>query len=176
MLYEAGTMKRHARNQLAKSQRIPERHGGIIVLTAVLMIVMLGMMAFAIDMGFIVNARTEAQRAVDAGAYAGAALLPQGTAASEAEALALVGQNPVSGAAAGAHSTTIEFGHWDEATRTFAISADKPSAIRVLSDFDDRPMFFGRLFGRNMFGTAAEAIATYQPRDIVVVLDGSRDS
>ena len=167
-------MKRHKFNELTSNHHHkPERRGAIILLTAFLLIVMLALCAFAIDLGFVVNARTEAQRAVDAGAYAGAALLPQGTDASEAEALALVGQNYVSGADAGAHTTTVEFGHWDESTRTFSISADKPSAIRVVSNFDDRPMFFGQLFGQNMFGTAAEAIATYQPRDIMVVLDYS---
>src|SRR6188768_3651839 len=46
------------------------RRGNIIVLSAVLMVAMMAMIAFAVDLGYLYNARTEMQRAADASAIA----------------------------------------------------------------------------------------------------------
>lgn len=51
------------------------RRGGVLVLTAGAMAVMLGMAALAIDVGMLYTARSEAQRAAEAGAHAGAVYL-----------------------------------------------------------------------------------------------------
>jgi len=48
------------------------RHGAITVLSALLLIIMLAMAAFAIDFGFILAGRTELQRAADSAALAAA--------------------------------------------------------------------------------------------------------
>ncbi len=50
----------------------PPRRGAILVLSAFMMIVMLAMVAFALDVGIVINARVEAQRAADAAALAAA--------------------------------------------------------------------------------------------------------
>ena len=56
------------------------RRGHIIVLTALFLILMLGMVAFAIDIGHLLMARTELQRAADAAALAAAwQLVGEGT-------------------------------------------------------------------------------------------------
>ena len=52
--------------------RTTSRKGAILVLSALLMVFILGMVAFAVDIGYILCARTEAQRAADSGALAGA--------------------------------------------------------------------------------------------------------
>jgi Flp pilus assembly protein TadG len=55
-----------------QQQRRPQRRGVIAPLTGFLLIVLLGMVAFAVDTGWIVLARTELQAAADAAALAGA--------------------------------------------------------------------------------------------------------
>lgn len=67
----------------------------------------------------------------------------------------------------------IECGDWDEQANTFVLGGEQPSAIRVVVANPQQPLFFGRVLGRETFDTQAEAIATYHPRDIQVVLDFS---
>ena len=63
------------------------RRGNIVVLTTLMLVVLLAMVAFAIDMGYIVHARTELQRTADACALAAAARLPD---LDEARAIAQI--------------------------------------------------------------------------------------
>jgi hypothetical protein len=51
------------------------------------------------------------------------------------------------------------------------LTNELPSAIEVTMRYPNLPLFFGRALGRDSFAVAARAIATYQPRDIMVVLD-----
>ena len=53
------------------SRNIRQRRGNILVLSAVLMIVMMGFIALSVDVGYMNNVKTEMDRAVDAGALAG---------------------------------------------------------------------------------------------------------
>jgi Flp pilus assembly protein TadG len=58
-----------------KRRRRPERHvrrGSILVLSAVLMVFMMALLAFAIDIGYMYTVRTQLQRSADASAIAGA--------------------------------------------------------------------------------------------------------
>ncbi len=55
-----------------KSQHRENRSGNVIVLTAFLMIVLLGFLAFAVDLGYIQIANTQLQRCADSAATAGA--------------------------------------------------------------------------------------------------------
>ena len=48
-----------------------------------------------------------------------------------------------------------------------------PSAISVSMTYPNLPFFFGRVLGRNTFDLQSSAIAMYQPRDIMLVLDFS---
>jgi Mg-chelatase subunit ChlD len=48
-----------------------------------------------------------------------------------------------------------------------------PSAIRVTMTRERAPLFFARLMGYNDFDVTRSAIASYQPRDIMLVLDCS---
>lgn len=52
--------------------RRKDRRGTIVVLTAFLMIFLMAMLAFAIDIGYLVNAQTELQRSADSAAMAAA--------------------------------------------------------------------------------------------------------
>src|SRR5262249_39021659 len=47
-------------------------HGTVMLLTAVVLVAMLGMLALSIDLGFLYSARTQLQNGLDAAALAGA--------------------------------------------------------------------------------------------------------
>lgn len=53
------------------------RRGVIAIIAAILMVVLLAMVAFSVDVGYMSHAKTELQVAVDAGVLAGAGVLPQ---------------------------------------------------------------------------------------------------
>jgi Flp pilus assembly protein TadG len=62
---------------LSRHRRPRPRRGVIVLLAAVLMVVVLGMLAFAVDIGFIANSRAEAQNVADAAALAGVGKLAE---------------------------------------------------------------------------------------------------
>src|SRR5690606_13093392 len=52
-----------------------QRQGNILILAAFLMLIMLGMVAFSVDVGYIATVKTELQAAADSAALAAAANL-----------------------------------------------------------------------------------------------------
>jgi hypothetical protein len=144
-----------------------------VVLAAIFMIVMLAMVAFAIDLGYVANLRTEVQRAADAGAFAAAGRLVDGAAAAEQTARQFVAANLVGGDQVPEAEIEVEFGEWNFATKQLVPSAGPPSAVRVFARQVNQPLFFGHMLGMHKSYAQAEAIATYRPRDIMVVLDYS---
>ena len=177
-------------------QQLPsnERRGTILVLTAVLMVVLLGFVAMTVDVGFIELTRTQLQSAADAGALAGAMELSatddpalvrinaknailQTAALYRADDKASVVIDPVS---------DITFGklNWDGVSQSYKVqwgdgatpySVVKVRAMRTIGGSGDNrlPLFFAPAVGSKKADVGAEAIATFQPRDIVVVLDFS---
>ena len=158
----------HPRRPNAQSRR-----GKIIVLTAFLLVGLLGMIAFAVDVGYIGMIGTELQASVDASALAGAGELVNGTGKARQEAIDYLSLNKVGLQTLKAKDADIEFGMWDTATRTFKVQNNSPNAIRVTATAAGQPMFFGRVFGHTNFSSTRKAIAVYQPRDIAMVLDYS---
>ncbi|REJ70617.1 MAG: VWA domain-containing protein [Planctomycetota bacterium] len=154
-------------------RRRPRRKGAIVVLAALLMVLMVAMLAFSIDSGYIASCRTDIQRSVDAGAFAGAGVLAEGIVVADQAAREYTRYNRVGNSEIENGLIDVEFGQWDDASRSFTPNADEPSAVRVLAREGNQPFFFGRVFGHNTFDISAEAIATYRPRDIMVVLDYS---
>jgi len=158
----------------SRPQAQNERSGVIIVLTAVLLVFLLGVIAFAVDLGFIANTRTELQTAADAAAYAGAGALVNGSAAAVAEAQNFYVMNKVAGAALPVNTSSIEVGLWNDVTRSFGPTNGQPNAVRVTSGVTNKPLFFANVFNIPSFNMNASAVATYLPRDVVLVLDYSR--
>ncbi len=151
-----------------------DRKGAIVVLTAFLLIFIMSLLAFSIDIGYIQNANVELDRAVDAGALAGAGVLVQGEDLAIDAAREFATLNTVAGRPLSLSELSVEVGAWNRETRSFSPSSTLPYAIHLRAARDDvRPMFFGRVLGRDSFSVAAEAVAVYQPRDIVLVLDYS---
>ena len=137
------------------------------------MVGLLAMIAFAVDVGYMATIRTQMQSTADSAAMAGAGALINGTVAAQAEALAYVQLNKVGGQPINAANVTTEFGNWDITTRTFAVTNNKPNAIRISLVNSSQSLFFGKVLGKNSFDTSVKAVATYQPRDVAMVLDYS---
>jgi hypothetical protein len=148
-------------NRLSLSRRnaCARRRGAMVVLAMIVMVVLIGMVAFGVDVGYIVLTRTELQKTVDS------------TAAAQAEGLKYLALNPVGGRTMTASNAKIEFGTWDSTTRKFTVSNVDPMAVRVTGDDKDQPLFFARIFGKQTFNASAEAVTIFQPRDIALVLD-----
>jgi Flp pilus assembly protein TadG len=162
-----------------KSRR---RRGAIVVLTAVLLVLMLGLIAFAVDMGYVLLVRTQLQTAADSASLAGAGAtnLPRGD--MEAVAKQFAGYHQAAGHAIQLSSSDIEYGTWDTATRVFTPSTSVGNAVRVTTRTDaghggETPFFFARVLNFSSMSQSASAVATVNPRDIAFVIDlsGSMD-
>lgn len=154
-----------------------KRRGGTIVLFAVLMVVIVGMAAFAVDIGRMQLVRSQLQSAVDAGAIAGGLHLknnPDDIQGAKTVAESFIAKNKV-GFVVDVPPDTIalETGNWDPNTETFTVSNTSASAIRVHAVQDKEPFFFAGIFGQSSFSIPRHAIASAPgiPLDIVMVLD-----
>lgn len=161
------------------------RRGAITILAAILSIFMLGMVAFSVDVGYVLSVKEELQRTADAAALA--AVWDYGDRMSDGEDYILSEQSARENAQQFATSNTVGnngptldknlsnspsgdmvFGHvndfYNPIMTTGTSSASTPyNAVRVKvrrnEDLNgDVPMFFGRVFGVN--GTDLEAEAT----------------
>lgn len=177
------------------TRRPANRKGAVLVLSAFLMIFLLAVMAFSIDMGYKMNVQTEMQRAVDAAALAGAGVLVEGVDEAETRAVEYLARNPVGEKVVldedeiaekiakfleeHGDDYEIKTGHWDaEAVDpvsgrlgVFTESSVRPSTISVSFTKGGLPFFFAPVLGSDNFEVTAEAIAMYQPREIMLVLD-----
>lgn len=149
------------------------RRGSVLVLCAFLMVFFLGLIAFAVDLGFIASLRTDAQRATDSAAMAAAGALVNGTSAATTTGLNYLALNSIGGKAIASSDATIEFGNWDTTAMTFTVTNNTPNAVRVTVNSGNQPLFFGKVFGRSTTSATAQSIAVYQPRDVSMVLDYS---
>ena len=144
------------------------RRGTVVVLAAVLLVVMVSMVAFAVDLGFITLARTELQGAADAAALAGVAKLPLGSETATTEAATYVSRNIAANSPPVIKTTA---GQWDNKSNSFRSGRTPFDALQVQVDSSNQGLFFGRVLGANSFSAGATATAVVRPRDIVLVLD-----
>ncbi|HEX7447200.1 MAG TPA: pilus assembly protein TadG-related protein [Pirellulales bacterium] len=147
-----------------------ERRGAVVVLTAFLMVALLGLVALVVDLGYLMLAQTQLQEAADSAALAGSAVLAQGPAAARAEAqrfasLNMVGKSPVS--IDPIHDVVL--GHWDNVSHTFVplSGADESLADSIqvtcrLEQSGGSPLFFSRLWGAQTANPTAVSLAQSQ--------------
>ena len=138
-----------------------DRKAKIVILVALLMPVLAGVGAFAVDVGYISYSRNRLQAGADAAALAVADEMSdsnanmQGIAAQYAEA-----NRPTRGQL----QLTAEAGKWDEETASFAVSSlSEANAARVTVTAENCSLFFGPLLGRSYVNPTASAVAT-RPR------------
>lgn len=156
-----------------------QRRGAIAVLAAVFLVVMLAMIAFAVDIGYLGLAKTQLQVAADSSALAAAATNNLSRSEMAAVAQQFASANRVVGRAVQLNASDVEFGTWDAATRKFTSSDSVSNAVKVTVRTDASsggatPLFFGRIFGKTSQEQSASAIAAVNPRDIAFVVDLSR--
>jgi hypothetical protein len=154
----------------------PSRRGNVVVLFALLIVLIIGMLAFSIDVGYIMLIRTQLQSAADSAALAAASQMGESDELVLAEAREFAAYQHVAAEPVELGDDDIQYGNWDSATRSFTQTAEVGNAIRVIARRDDTtngeaPLFFARIFGRNSFPTQASAVAMTNPRDICFVVD-----
>jgi len=152
------------RNHNCKSPR-RYRKGTVAVLTACMLVVIFGMVAFAIDVGYITHARAEFQRTADSSALAAAMYLPdQDKARQVAVSLADTNKETVG---PNLETSDVEFGYWDRDLATFVTPAPSHylvNAVRVTvrrTELRGNPLqlFFAQIIGNAQADVTVSAIA-----------------
>jgi Flp pilus assembly protein TadG len=156
------------------------RRGTVSVLAAVLMIALLGMVAFAVDLGYLATSQTELQRSADASALAAAyQLIYQGTPGTPVNlttnvqnapvvAKQYAGYNPVCQSAPSVASSDIVVGFMADpnspggtintGANINSFNAVQVTVRRSAGENGLVPSFFGKIFGVD--GTNASGSAT----------------
>lgn len=185
---------------LARFSKPQSRSGNIILLSAFVITMVLGFAAFSIDIGYLAVTKGQLQAAVDAATLAAAMELnpniDQAVVETNVKAAAteIAGLNPV-----GNHSgllldpsLDIELGRrdWNSANSSFVFNfgpkAVPYNIVRITGRLDDvwnaasgqmedrkLPLFFAPAIDHDNVIMKVGAVATYQPRDMVLVLDYS---
>ncbi len=159
------------------SHRQQRRKGITVAVMAIMLIVVVGMVAMSVEVGRLLSLRNEMQNAVDAGAVAATLYLAQDTdgfdeAADRARAFVQI--NRVGSAVTiPTEAITVDIGQWDPLNEVFTTTQVEPNAVRVFANSESESFFFGRVFGKQLFGAPGDAIATGSalPLDIMMVLD-----
>jgi hypothetical protein len=160
----------------------PRRAGNILVLTACMMIVMIGMLAFAVDIGYVTLVRTQLQASADAAALAATWKLldlcaPESTsttsttlAVARSDAGRFAGLNSVSGTAPALSSDDVVFGRIDVTAgqtaplitaNVTAYNATNVQVRRQGSSNGEIPLFFARALGMATCPSQAQATAAF---------------
>lgn len=148
-----------------------------LIFFVVMLLVIVGMVAFAVDVGHIVLVRTQLQVAADAAAIGSASKL--GGSYDEVYDIAdtIAGHHRAANKNVEVIESDVEIGIWDASTRTFTPSADRVgNAVRVTVFRDaehggEVPLCFGRIFNMFSYKMSASAVAMANPRDIAFVVD-----
>lgn len=194
------TLVRQQPDERRSSRR---RAGGIVLLSAFVMVMIFAFVAFTVDIGYLAVSKAQLQNAVDAATLAAAMELNPNAdqavvkANVEAAVIDIAGRNPV-GPESGLGidpDNDIELGRrdWDSNNGTwvfnFGAGATPYNIVRVTGRLavvrvdngvdppydDDRrlPLFFAPVLGREKVEMEVGSVATFQPRDMMLVLDYS---
>ncbi|MBC7338158.1 MAG: hypothetical protein H5U01_18050, partial [Clostridia bacterium] len=107
------------------------RTGAVLVLTAVMLVVILALMALAVDLGYVVLVRAQLQAAADSAALAGASQISHGFETVFQTADRYARFHTSGGQPLRLLRQDVELGIWDATTRTFTPTNSAPNAVRV---------------------------------------------
>jgi Flp pilus assembly protein TadG len=150
---------------------LADQSGSVALITGIVVAVLLGMAALALDVAHMVMVRSQLQKAADAGALAGArGMWPLNLRASAnrhpdcANALAMaadaLGKNIVDGSNLTSAETTIEVGTWNYTARQFTPGCTTTiNAVRVATRRQGVVMLFAQIFGISTADLAGNATA-----------------
>jgi Flp pilus assembly protein TadG len=141
---------------LARNER-----GGILVITAIMLIALLATGGLAVDLGQVYITRSKLSSVADAGALAGARIVRLGQTRARSAVMSMAAANGLVTGTAGADITV-----------GFAIDAKGRQTVSVAVSRPQKLMFAG-LVGFNEIPVRATATATGPPLDLVMVIDQS---
>lgn len=122
--------------------------GAIVPFTSILLVFILGFVAYAVDVGRTWSGQKHIQVAADAGSIAGA-LLVSDVSNTDAEVIARANLFALSNGLTSdeiANGGWISVGHWDVVTATYTSGGTPRNAVQVLAQ-RDVPMMFAVLLG-----------------------------
>jgi Flp pilus assembly protein TadG len=152
-----------------KRCRSNRRQGVALPLAALFIVFLAGMVAFGVDCGVIVLARTQLQAAADAAAIAGADTLANGTSAAQTAAQTIGQANKAAGANVSiVTASDVQLGTWSSSTSTFTAlsgsSLSNSTAVQVTTHLaasrgNGLTLFFAPVFGKTSVDLSATAVA-----------------
>lgn len=144
------------------------RKGTILILTALMMVVMMGILALSIDVGYMYVARARLQNAADAASLACALDMHDAAYVAKSQAISIAQLNEP-GHGDVLKTQDITFGIWDADNRTFTPkpAAQQSNAVQVhvrrsVSNNNPVRLFFAKALGFHDVDITATAIA-YAP-------------
>lgn len=147
----------------AKSER-----GVVLIFVAIALLMLVGFMALAIDVGFVFTAKADLQAAVDAAALAGASGLMLGPDEARARAIEYATKNPVYHNNVQLDLADIELGTWNSSSRSFSDlpedDENSANSIRVTGNLTEArgnplTLFFARALGAETADVRAQSVA-----------------
>lgn len=116
-----------------------EESGTVAVLVAICLIVIVGFLALALDIGYVMVTRNESQDVADAAALAGARQLgenyydkiPNKTTDVESVSVTTAGLNTVARQNVSQDNVDIKLGWWDQYSGTFTETSTSPNAVQA---------------------------------------------
>jgi hypothetical protein len=169
------------RNRAAIRALLCDQRGNIAMLFAIMLGVLFGFSALAVDAGHLYVLKSKLQRTADAAALAAASQLPDETDA-QAEALEYAAKNM----AVEEHGSTlvdddIEFGYWHPGTKSFVSGGEPVNAVMVTtrrSAANSNPAgtYFARLMGYDEVDIETTSVAGRVSAVCILALDPSSES
>jgi Flp pilus assembly protein TadG len=166
-------------------KRPPIRHaqrGSYAIIVALMLVILLGFAALAIDVSYLRLTRLQAQNAADAGAHAALIELrrTRDEIVARDRAVSIVGLNVVAGDSALLDpARDVVFGGWDFDGKFFDPSADFVNAVKVTVRRDGDspggavPLMIGRVLGTDAAETKStgSSIGALRAREVMIVQD-----
>lgn len=160
------------------------RHGGMLIMIAVMLTAFLVMAAFTVDVAYMQLVRTQLRSAVDAAAKSAGEVLAreQDPVAAVAAAQAIAQQNTVDGQPLQLAASDIILGRSEpnqNGTWSFQAGATPYTAVRVRSRLDNSSangpvnLIFGKIVGDGEFSPQHTSVASHLHNDVVLALDRS---
>jgi len=149
-----------------RKSRKPERRAATLVFMALMVTLLMAMLAFAVDVGYILLVRTQLQVAADSSAMAAAAQLIESEADVVATAQQFAGLHLAGNQDVELNASDVVKGLWNFDIRSFDPNGWRDNAIQVTTRRDgtsggEAPLFFAKVFGINSHAAKAEAIAGF---------------
>lgn len=152
----------------AHCDRTRPRQGAMIPLVGILLVVLIGFTALAVDFAIIVEAQTQLQIAASSAAAGGVLDLPDTSAATQSAIQLAESNMPSQIHGQILVASDIEFGFWDSSARAFSPEVTPLNAVRVTTrraESNGNPLAwnFARVFGLSSNDYSASAVAALLP-------------